>query len=125
MNRLEIQIPGIEPSSSQAIACRSTLPCDEMAEAGDPQQRGGVEDVRADDPRDRQRIDHHHHETEERAAADGREADDEAEDGADDDCADLVLALQDERRFARLDPRLTNVFATSPTAPSTSAAPIA
>jgi hypothetical protein len=27
VNRLEIQIPGIEPTRSQPIACRSTLPC--------------------------------------------------------------------------------------------------
>ena len=70
----------------------------EMAEAGDPEQCGCVEDVRPDDPRDREGIDHHHDETEEGAAADGRESDDEAEDGADHDGADLVLAPQDERR---------------------------
>ena len=45
--------------------------------------------------RERQRIDQHHDETEERAAPDGREADDEAEDGTDRDGADLVPA-QDE-----------------------------
>src|SRR5580765_5618196 len=74
----------------------------EVAEAGDPEQCGCVEDVRPDDPRDSEGIDHHHHETEEGATADGGEPDDEAEHGADQHRADLVLALQDESRLARL-----------------------
>src|SRR5438876_3065445 len=75
----------------------------EVSEARDPQQRGGVEDVRADDLRDRQRIDHHHHEAEERAAADGGEPDDEAEDGPEQHRPNLVLPLHDERRVTGLD----------------------
>ena len=83
---------------------------DEMPEARDPEQRCGVEDVRADDLRDRQRVDHHHHEPEERAATHRGQADDETERGADQNGEDLVPAPQDERRViglhAALDERL-------------------
>ena len=63
-----------------------------------------MEDVRADDLRQRQRIDEHHHEPEEGAAADRGEADDEAEDGADGRRDQLVAAREQERRVGRLDP---------------------
>ena len=43
---------------------------DDVAEAGDPEQRGGVHDVGADDLRHRQREEEHHRQPEERAAAD-------------------------------------------------------
>ena len=79
---------------------------DHVPDAGDPEQRRGVEDVGADDLRHRQRIDEHHHETEEGAAADRREADDEAEDRADDHGEDLVAARENERQVARLDAAL-------------------
>src|SRR5690348_1381555 len=75
---------------------------DEMADAGDPEQGSGVEDVRADDLRHGERVDHHHHETEEGSAADGGQADDEPEDRADQHGPDLVLPSQHERRVARL-----------------------
>src|SRR6266480_3957531 len=73
---------------------------DEVPEACDPQERGGVEDVRSDDARDRQGIDHHHHEAEERPAADGRQPDDVTEHGPDDHGADFVLPRHDEARLA-------------------------
>src|SRR6266545_611721 len=79
---------------------------DHVADAGHPQQCGGVKDVGADDLRHGQRIDEHHHETEERAAADRREPDDEPEYRADHDREDLVAATQDERAVARLDAAL-------------------
>jgi hypothetical protein len=53
-----------------------------------------VEDVGADDLRDRQRVDEHHHEPEEGAAAHRREADDEAEDGADRERDPAVAAVR-------------------------------
>ena len=79
---------------------------DEMAGAGDPEERGGVEDVRADDPRHRERVDEHHHQPEVRAAADRGDPDDEAEDGAGAERDQLVAAAHDERRLARLNPSL-------------------
>src|SRR5438105_4677275 len=57
----------------------------EVAEAGHPEQSGGVEDVRADDPARRERVDEQHHEPEERPAADRREPDDEAAEEDDQD----------------------------------------
>src|SRR5881394_553386 len=74
----------------------------EVADARDPEQGSRVEDVGADDPRDRQRVDHHHHEPEERPAADGRQPDDVAENGAEDHCAHLVLSLHHEAGLAGL-----------------------
>ena len=53
MNRLETQMPGIEPISSQPIGVQVDVAGDEVAEPGDPEQRGRVEDVRADDLRAR------------------------------------------------------------------------
>ena len=76
---------------------------DHVPDAGDPEERGRVEDVGADDLRHRQRIDEHHHEPEERAAADRRQADDEAEDRADDHREHLVAPAEDERPVVRLD----------------------
>ena len=61
-----------------------------------------MEDVRADDPRHRERVDEHHHEPEVRAAADRSEPDDEAEDRAGRDRDQLVAAGHDERSVARL-----------------------
>src|SRR5438034_4436435 len=78
----------------------------QVTEACYPQQRGGVEDVRADDLRNRQREDEHHHEPEERAAADGRQTDDEAEHGAHGRGDRLVAGLKEEWRVARLDAAL-------------------
>jgi hypothetical protein len=36
----------MEPSKSQPIACRSTFPCT-MSQAGHPEQRGYMKDVRS------------------------------------------------------------------------------
>ena len=52
---------------------------------GHPEQRGGVEDVRADDLRRAQREDDQHRQPEEDAAADRGQADDEAAEDADRD----------------------------------------
>ena len=76
---------------------------DHVTDARDPQERGGVEDVGADDLRHRQRVDEHHHEPEERAAADRGEADDEAEHGADRDGEHAVAIREQKRRVRGLD----------------------
>ena len=68
------------------------------------EEGGGVEDVCADDPRQRERVDHDHHEAEVGAAPDRGEADDEAEHGAGGEGDQLVAAAHDEGRLARLHP---------------------
>ena len=62
----------------------------EMAEAGDPEEGSGVEDVRADDEPRGQGEREQHRETEERAAPDRREPDDEAADRSDRDRDDPI-----------------------------------
>ena len=42
---------GSSPTSSQAIACRSTFPWSEVARAGDPEEERGVQEVGADHAR--------------------------------------------------------------------------
>src|SRR5206468_3048356 len=74
----------------------------EVSEPGDPEKRSGVEDVRPDDLRQGERVDHHHHEPEERPAPHRRQPDDEAENRAYDHRADLVALREQERRVARL-----------------------
>src|SRR5206468_2577837 len=83
---------------------------DEMSDPGDPQERGGVEDVGADDLRHRERVDEHHHEPEEGPAPDRGEADDEAEDSADRDGDHLVAPGQDEGTVAGPDAALDERF---------------
>jgi hypothetical protein len=73
-----------------------------VAEAGDPEQCCGVEDVGADDLGQRQREDEHHDQPEERAAADRGQADDEAADGADRERDEAVAAGEQERCVVRL-----------------------
>ena len=63
---------------------------DEVAEAGDVEERGRVEDVRADDLVGAEREDEQHRQPEERPAADRGQADDEAADDADRDRGDAV-----------------------------------
>ena len=97
-----IRTPGIEPTSSHAVAWRSTLPRDEVPEPGDPEQRGRVEDVRPDDLGGRQREHGEHGEREERARADGREPDHEAAEQADHDGDDPVVPGEQERPVVAL-----------------------
>ena len=114
--------PGIDPTSSQPIACRSTLPCSEMAEPGDPEQRGRVGDVRADDLLRRQREEEQHREPEERPGADRRQADDEAARPRRSRSRRSCRAAR--RRTARRRRRpCRNVFARKPSPPRISAAP--
>src|SRR5205823_5693105 len=79
---------------------------EEVAEAGDPEQRGRVEDVRADDLRDRQREHEHHHEPEERAAPDRSQAHDEPADCAERERDYAIAPLEQERRVIGLDAAL-------------------
>jgi hypothetical protein len=76
----------------------------EVADAGHPEQGGGVKDVGADDLRDREGVHHDHHEAEERPAPNRGQPDDEAEGRADCHGDDPVAILEDERRVARLHP---------------------
>ena len=89
---------------------------DEVAEAGDPEQRRRVEDVGADDLRQREREDEHHHEPEEGAAADRGQADDEAAGRAEREGDQLVAALEDERRVVGLDAALDERLGDEPAA---------
>ena len=103
VKRLEISTPGIEPVEQPGRRVVVDVAADHVPDAGDPEERGRVEDVGADDLRHRQRIDEHHHEAEERAAADRGEPDDEAERRRRSSTAmHLVAPAQDERRVARL-----------------------
>ena len=103
VNWLAIKTPGIEPTSSEPIAARSTLPWARCASAGNPQQRGRMEDVRAHDLRGRQREDEQHHEREERPAADRRQPDDEPSGRAQREGDQVLPATEQERRVVRLD----------------------
>jgi hypothetical protein len=61
-----------------------------VPEAGDVEQGGGMEDVRADDLVRTQRKDEQHRQSEERPAADRGQTDDEPADKADRDRGDSV-----------------------------------
>ena len=70
-----------------------------MADAGDPEQGGGMEDVRADDLLRRQRVDQQHRQPEERPRADGRQPDHEAANRADQNRDHPVPPAEQERRI--------------------------
>jgi hypothetical protein len=67
--------PGDRTEQQPAHSGEVDVPVDEVADAGHPEEQGGVEDVRADDLHGGQRKHGQHHEREERAAADRDEAD--------------------------------------------------
>src|SRR5947209_6593865 len=75
---------------------------DEMPEAGDPEEAGGVEDVGADDLVRPQREDEQQRQSEEHAAADGRQPDDEAAEDPDEHGRDLVAPPHHECAVADL-----------------------
>src|SRR5690348_5250044 len=75
---------------------------DEVPEACDPEQSGGVEDVRADDLVGPQREDEQQRQPEEHAAADGCQPDDVAAEEADEHGCDLVASAHDECAVADL-----------------------
>src|SRR5438105_4352971 len=77
----------------------------EVAESGDPEQRGGVEDVGPHDPARRERVDEQHHEPEERPATDRREADDKAAEEAEPEGDRLVPAGEDGKLLSSIRPR--------------------
>ena len=83
-----------------------------------------MEDVRADDLVCAEREDDEQRQPEEDAAPDGRQADDEAAEDADEDRGDLVALLESASRGIAGRPAVcTRLFAISPTAPNSSAAP--
>src|SRR5918995_409545 len=95
---------GPQPLSLSSATCSaaggSSPARREVAGAGDPEEGGGVEDVRADHLRRREREDEQHHEPEEGAAADRGQTDDEAADRAGEEGDLLVPTREQERRVA-------------------------
>ena len=85
VNWLENSTPGNRADQQPADRAQVDVAGDEVAETGDPEQRGRVEDVGADHLRRAQREDDQHRQPEEDARADRGQADDEAAEEADRD----------------------------------------